>query len=126
MSIEQMVIENNPELKRTGGGPDWGRIGYWLLKFLVLAAMCAAVAGLVYGVWAIASSVLAALSAVDWSGVWAAIRRGFYSLALMAIFFYAACALRAIAKFFNARARFFLSAQGRYSPQDSVEDRRGE
>lgn len=85
-------IETNPALCRVAAAKwDWSRLAYWVVKFVVLALMCAAVAGLVYGAWAL----WVALGRVDWAAVWTVTRRGFYTLCLLAIFFYGARFVRA-------------------------------
>lgn len=94
MSIEEMTVENNPTLKRAGS-VDWGRIGYWVIKFLGLVAMLAGLAIFIYGSWLVVGWVIANF---------AAIKRGFYTLVFAAIFLYAACALRAVAKYWQAKA----------------------
>lgn len=75
------------------------RISYWVLKFLGLLAMFAAVVGAVYGVAVLVTLVC------GWFGAHLlAIKRAFYSVAMMAIFFYTACAIRAVARYFSAKA----------------------
>lgn len=75
------------------------RIGYWVLKFLALLAMFAAVVGAVYGVAVLATFVC------GWFGAHlTAIKRGIYSACTIAIFFYTACAIRAVARYFSAKA----------------------
>lgn len=94
MIVYGMPIENHPTLKRAGS-VDWGRIGYWVIKFFALVAMLAGLAIFIYGCWLVVGWVIANF---------AAIKRGFYTLVFAAIFFYAACALRAVAKYWQAKA----------------------
>lgn len=72
---------------------NWNRLGYWVVKFLALAAMCAAVAGVIYVGWIVATWLAGLVSGLSWSGV----RRGFYSLCWIVIFFYTVRFVRAAA-----------------------------
>jgi len=83
---------------------DWGRLAYWIVKFLSLTAMLAAGMALVWAAWL--------LGAALWNGCawlashlsWAATKRVFYSACWMALFFYAVCSLRWLAKLLKAKA----------------------
>lgn len=84
---------------------DWSRAGYWLLKFLLLSVTLAALAGLAYGLWIVGGWLFAAGQAI---GHWIAgvnWKRAFFTACLMAIFFYSACAMRALARLLEAKTK---------------------
>lgn len=47
----------------------------------------------------VAWGIIALLRVADWAGI----KRAFYTLLITAIFFYTACAIRAVAKYFQAK-----------------------
>lgn len=83
----------------------FSRLGYWLLKYLLLALLLAVVAAIGYGLWLLALLLFNAgqvvgswLAGVNW-------KRGFYSVCMLVIFFYAARAMRGLALWIESKAR---------------------
>lgn len=102
MNLDSMHIESPLAARR-----DWGRIGYWTVKFFTLLALLALVAFAAWAAWtAITWSWSLAVAALDWINThFIQIKRAFYSLTIAAIFFYTARAIRAGALWIEARAR---------------------
>lgn len=105
MNIEGMTVENNPTLKR--GSVDWARIAYWAIKLVSITAMLTALVLLLYGTWLfVAWLIMAVLDGVAWGiANFATVKRGFYTVVFAALFFYAVRAVRAVARFYEAKAR---------------------
>lgn len=71
------------------------------MKLFKLVIIAFSIVMLGYGlrvIWDLAHSI-------TWHEFITPVKRGFYSACIAAIFFYTACAIRAVAKYYEARAR---------------------